>query len=138
MIFVWFHTRVKIETLSDVHLVILMPKLYGEKLLKYFCHPSHFKLRLTYFKCRGTCFILMLSYSNFFMKIITTNKRHSSNIKCCDFQEVKDNSHNYDAWFDYLRLMENEGEVDQTREVYERAIANVPPSQVKISEVYEK
>ena len=72
------------------------------------------------------------------MKILKTNKRHSSNIKFCDFQEVKDNSHNYDAWFDYLRLMENEGEVDQTREVYERAIANVPPSQVKISEVYEK
>nr|CAJ38789.1 crooked neck protein [Platynereis dumerilii] len=46
-------------------------------------------------------------------------------------EEVKGNPHNYDAWFDYLRLMENDGDPDQTREVYERAIANVPPSQEK-------
>ncbi|XP_013390405.1 crooked neck-like protein 1 isoform X2 [Lingula anatina] len=46
-------------------------------------------------------------------------------------EQVKSNPHNYDAWFDYLRLLENEGNVDQTRELYERAIANVPPSQEK-------
>ena len=45
-------------------------------------------------------------------------------------QEVKANPHNYDAWFDYLRLLESDGEVDQVRECYERAIANVPPSKV--------
>ena len=45
-------------------------------------------------------------------------------------QEVKANPHNYDAWFDYLRLLESDGDVDQVREVYERAIANVPPSKV--------
>lgn len=45
-------------------------------------------------------------------------------------QEVKSNPHNYDAWFDYLRLVENDGDVDTVREVYERAIANVPPSRV--------
>jgi len=46
-------------------------------------------------------------------------------------EEVKANPHNYDAWFDYLRLLESDGDVEQVREVYERAISNVPPSQVK-------
>lgn len=40
---------------------------------------------------------------------------------------VKANPHNYDAWFDYLRLVESEAEADTVREVYERAIASVPP-----------
>lgn len=42
-------------------------------------------------------------------------------------EEVNSNPHNYDAWFDYLRLTEEEGDPDNTREVYERAIANIPP-----------
>ena len=46
-------------------------------------------------------------------------------------KEVKTNSFNYDAWFDYIRLMENDGTIEQVREVYERAIANVPPTQEK-------
>ncbi|XP_065844556.1 crooked neck-like protein 1 isoform X2 [Oscarella lobularis] len=46
-------------------------------------------------------------------------------------EEVKANPENYDAWFDYLRLMESESNVESTREIYERAIANVPPSQEK-------
>lgn len=37
---------------------------------------------------------------------------------------------NYDAWFDYLRLLEADGDVNQIRETYERAIANIPPSKV--------
>uniref|UniRef100_S4RB87 Crooked neck-like protein 1 n=1 Tax=Petromyzon marinus TaxID=7757 RepID=S4RB87_PETMA len=41
-------------------------------------------------------------------------------------EEVKANPHNYDAWFDYLRLVESDCEVESVREVYERAIANVP------------
>eukprot|EP00049_Salpingoeca_infusionum_P017943 m.355058 g.355058 ORF g.355058 m.355058 type:complete len:665 (+) comp17170_c0_seq1:140-2134(+) len=41
-------------------------------------------------------------------------------------KEIADNPHNYDAWFDYIRLAEEEGDVDATRDVYERAIANVP------------
>ena len=49
----------------------------------------------------------------------------------CIFQEVKTNPSNYDAWFDYLRLMESEAEPDAVREVYERAIANVPPAEEK-------
>ena len=44
---------------------------------------------------------------------------------------MKTNPNNYDAWFDYLRLMESEAEPDAVREVYERAIANVPPAEEK-------
>jgi hypothetical protein len=43
---------------------------------------------------------------------------------------VKANPNNYDAWFDYLRLVESEGDVEVIRETYERAIANVPPTKV--------
>lgn len=46
-------------------------------------------------------------------------------------KEIADNPTNYDAWFDYLRLVENENNYEIIREVYERAIANVPPSKDK-------
>lgn len=42
-------------------------------------------------------------------------------------EAVKKEPHNYDAWFDYARLMEEDGDVEKTRDVFERAIANVPP-----------
>lgn len=43
---------------------------------------------------------------------------------------MKVNPNNYDAWFDYLRLVESEGNLEVIREMYERAIANVPPTKV--------
>ena len=46
-------------------------------------------------------------------------------------EEIKENPMNYDAWFDYVRLVESEGNVDIIRETYERAISNVPPSNEK-------
>ncbi|XP_023303961.2 protein crooked neck [Lucilia cuprina] len=46
-------------------------------------------------------------------------------------QEVANNPQNYDAWFDYLRLIEGEGDADLIRETYERAISNVPPANEK-------
>lgn len=46
-------------------------------------------------------------------------------------QEIAENPTNYDAWFDYLRLIENEGDVEMIRDSYERAIANVPPANDK-------
>ncbi|KAL8568300.1 Crooked neck-like protein 1 [Nucella lapillus] len=46
-------------------------------------------------------------------------------------EEVKASPMNYDAWFDYLRLLEADGNREQIRETYERAIANVPPSKQK-------
>jgi len=42
-------------------------------------------------------------------------------------EDVKENPLNYDAWFDYLKLEEERGDVNKIREVYERAIANIPP-----------
>ncbi|XAR55117.1 hypothetical protein NMG60_11030515 [Bertholletia excelsa] len=45
--------------------------------------------------------------------------------------EVRKNPLNYDAWFDYIRLEESVGNRSQTREIYERAIANVPPAAEK-------
>ncbi|CAG9859202.1 unnamed protein product [Phyllotreta striolata] len=46
-------------------------------------------------------------------------------------QEILQNPTNYDAWFDYLRLVEGEADLEITRETYERAIANIPPSKNK-------
>jgi len=37
----------------------------------------------------------------------------------------------YDTWFDYLRMVEQEGDSDVIRDTYERAIANIPESTVK-------
>ncbi|CAF2130575.1 unnamed protein product [Brassica napus] len=48
--------------------------------------------------------------------------------------EVRKNPLNYDSWFDYLRLVEEEGftgNKDRIREIYERAVANVPPAEEK-------
>ena len=39
---------------------------------------------------------------------------------------VQADRYNYDNWFDYCRLEETEGTIDSAREVYERAIANIP------------
>ncbi|GAQ90303.1 crooked neck protein [Klebsormidium nitens] len=46
-------------------------------------------------------------------------------------EDVKKNSLNYDAWFDYVRLEESNGDTEKVREVYERAIANIPPAEEK-------
>lgn len=46
-------------------------------------------------------------------------------------EQVKGNPRNYDAWFDYARLEESSGDVERTRDVYERAIAQLPPTQEK-------
>ncbi|KAK4734601.1 hypothetical protein R3W88_008862 [Solanum pinnatisectum] len=45
--------------------------------------------------------------------------------------QVKKNPRNYDTWFDYIRLEESVGNKERIREVYERAIANVPPAEEK-------
>ncbi|OVA01080.1 RNA-processing protein [Macleaya cordata] len=46
-------------------------------------------------------------------------------------EEVRKNPLNYDSWFDYIRLEESVGKKERIREVYERAIANVPPAEEK-------
>jgi crooked neck len=44
---------------------------------------------------------------------------------------IKENPKNYDAWFDYAKLEESSQDVDRIRDVYERAVAQVPPTQEK-------
>ncbi|SPQ18997.1 78ed392a-4d69-4ef4-8b9b-1589e1c09182 [Thermothielavioides terrestris] len=46
-------------------------------------------------------------------------------------EQVKENPKNYDVWFDFARLEESGGDPERVREVYERAIAQVPPTQEK-------
>lgn len=46
-------------------------------------------------------------------------------------EQIKDNPKNYDIWFDYARLEETSGDSDRVRDVYERAIAQIPPTQEK-------
>ncbi|GBC00313.1 hypothetical protein RclHR1_03810002 [Rhizophagus clarus] len=46
-------------------------------------------------------------------------------------EELAANPKNYDIWFDYARLEENAGDIEKVREIYERAIAQVPPTQEK-------
>ncbi|KAJ4720246.1 Crooked neck-like protein 1 [Melia azedarach] len=46
--------------------------------------------------------------------------------------DVRKNPMNYNTWFDYIRLEENIGNnKERVRELYERAIANVPPTEEK-------
>ena len=46
-------------------------------------------------------------------------------------EQLKLNPRNYDAWLDFARLEESGGDVERIRDVYERAIAQIPPSQEK-------
>ncbi|KAK9493218.1 hypothetical protein V1508DRAFT_416653 [Lipomyces doorenjongii] len=47
-------------------------------------------------------------------------------------EQVQENPRNYDAWFAYLTMAEESSKsVDDIRDLYERAIANVPPTQEK-------
>ena len=46
-------------------------------------------------------------------------------------EAVRQDPLNYDAWFDYVRLEESSGNIERCREVYERAIAAVPPAPEK-------
>ncbi|KAF2279460.1 TPR-like protein [Westerdykella ornata] len=46
-------------------------------------------------------------------------------------EQVKENPKNYDAWIDFARLEETSGNTDRVRDVYERAIAQLPPTQEK-------
>lgn len=48
------------------------------------------------------------------------------------YEEALSNTpYNYDVWFDYLRMLEQEGQKDKVIDAYERAIKNVPPSKEK-------
>ncbi|KAI9928771.1 NineTeen Complex (NTC) component [Aspergillus wentii] len=46
-------------------------------------------------------------------------------------EQLKENPKNYDVWFDFARLEETSGDPERVRDIYERAIAQIPPSQEK-------
>ena len=46
-------------------------------------------------------------------------------------QEIEASPKNYDIWFDYAKLEESAGDATRVREVYERAIAQIPPAEEK-------
>jgi crooked neck len=46
-------------------------------------------------------------------------------------EQVKENPKSYDSWIDYARLEETSQDPERVRDVYERAIAQIPPSQEK-------
>ena len=46
-------------------------------------------------------------------------------------EQVKANPKSYDTWIDYARLEETGADPDRVRDVYERAIAQLPPTQEK-------
>jgi crooked neck len=51
-------------------------------------------------------------------------------------EDLKDNPTNYDVWFDYIKLeqsagLESEEDYNRIREIFERAVANIPPVEEK-------
>ncbi|KAF2366623.1 HAT (Half-A-TPR) repeat [Trinorchestia longiramus] len=46
-------------------------------------------------------------------------------------EALKKNNLDYDTWFDYVRMLEADGNVDLIRETYEKAIACIPPVKEK-------
>lgn len=58
--------------------------------------------------------------------VILTKRRHFYE------QEIAKNPLNYDNWFDYSRLEESANEIQRAREIYEKAIAQIPPIEEKL------
>lgn len=58
---------------------------------------------------------------------IITNKR-----KLKYEEDLKENMLDYDTWFDYIRLLESEEDIELIRDAYEKAIAQVPPITVSL------
>ena len=58
---------------------------------------------------------------------ILTKRRHYLEQEIQKAHLSSNQVYDYDLWFDYTRLEEQGGDIDRAREVYERAIQNVPP-----------
>lgn len=55
-------------------------------------------------------------------QVLSTKQRAQYN------QRVAKDPHDYDAWFEFAKLEEETGDEDAVRDVYERAVAQIPPS----------
>ena len=47
--------------------------------------------------------------------------------KYIEIKDLDKNPFDYDTWFDLVRLVENEENLDEIRDTYEQAIAQIPP-----------
>ena len=63
--------------------------------------------------------------------ILSKRRRHYEEL-------VKENAKNYDAWFDYAKLEETSQDVDRIRDVYEKAVAQLPPAQDDVPPLQQK
>jgi len=57
--------------------------------------------------------------------VILTRKRAEYN------KRLTEDPRDYDSWFEYAKLEEDHGDATSARDVYERAVANLPPTQEK-------
>ncbi|VDK46769.1 unnamed protein product [Anisakis simplex] len=58
--------------------------------------------------------------------VIVSKRRHQYE------KQIAENAYNFDAWFDYIRLLQTEKtDREEMEDVFERAIANVPPQAEK-------
>eukprot|EP00347_Sterkiella_histriomuscorum_P012460 403368491 len=61
--------------------------------------------------------------------VILTKRRHFLEAEIAKQQQASSGNqvYDYDLWFDYTRLEEQSGSIERAREIYERALQNVPP-----------
>lgn len=57
--------------------------------------------------------------------VILTKQRAEYN------KRIQDDSLDYDGWFEFAKLEEDHGDAAAVRDVYERAVANIPPAEEK-------
>ena len=81
---------------------------------------------------RSTCTIVSSTFSYIFapyasrtQDVVTTSRREQYEA------QIRDDPLVYDTWFDYCKLEEEVGDAQRVRELYERAVANVPPAAEK-------
>lgn len=58
-------------------------------------------------------------------RVLLTKQRNQYN------ERLEKDPHDYDAWFEFAKLEEDNGDVNAVRDVYERAVAQLPPSSNK-------
>lgn len=125
-----------IETLGDEFMderLFIAYARYEAKLKEYERARAIFKYALDRLP-RSKAMILHKSYTTFEKQfgdregvedVISSKRRVQYE------EQVKENPKNYDIWFDYARLEETSGDPDRVRDIYERAIAQIPPTQEK-------
>lgn len=118
----------------------LHPSERSEKLLINF---ARFEERCKEFERARVIFKYALSQFNkedspeLYQEFIAFEKRHGTrdsieeaiiNKRRQHYQDqINSDKYNYDIWFDFLRLEQDEGDINAIRMVYDQAVANIPP-----------